>query len=183
MNAREQYIEELKGYLSPLSSEERQSALDFYDEYIADAGFTTISAIVDKLGTPQQLSREIIAKTVGNSAEQPSNPVDDRRRKKILYTCLIVVLLLFFIPIAVEVIGLAIAAIASVVGIGITSFGVALPIFASDAWAGTFYLGSGVVTIGILIILIVIVAWAGKWCLRGCKNLIKYLKAKFKEDA
>lgn len=183
MTAREQYIEELKDYLSPLSSEDRQSALDFYDEYIADAGFSTISAIVDKLGTPQQLSREIIAKTTGAGAESPINPVNDQRRKKILYICLIVVLLLIFIPIAVEVIGLAIAAVASVIGIGIASFGIALPIFATDAWAGTFYLGSGVVTVGILIILIAIIGWAGKWCTRGCKNLIKYLQTKFKEDA
>lgn len=183
MNAREQYISELKGYLTPLSHDDQQAALDFYDEYIADAGFTTISAIVDKLGTPQQLSREIIAKTVGTSSPSPTNPDNSQRLKKILYTCLIVVLLLVFIPIAVEIIGLAIAAITGVAGIGIASFGAVLPAFATDAWAGTFYLGSGVVMIGVLIILIAIIVWAVKWCIRGCKNFIKYLKTKFKEEA
>lgn len=183
MNAREQYIDELKGYLTPLAPDDQQSALDFYDEYIADAGFTTISAIVDKLGTPQQLSREIIAKTVGTGAQSPISPDNNQRLKKVLYVCLIVVLLLVFIPIAVEVIGLAVAAIAGVTGIGIASFGAVLPAFATDAWAGTFYLGSGVVMIGVLIILVAVIVWAVKWCIRGCKNFIKYLKTKFKEEA
>ncbi|WP_283587070.1 HAAS signaling domain-containing protein [Limosilactobacillus viscerum] len=183
MSAREQYIEELKNYLTPLSSDDRQSAIEFYDEYIADAGFTTISAIVDKLGTPEQLSSEIIAKTTGTEPNSSLNPDNDKRLKKILLICLVVVLLIIFIPIIIELIGLAIAAIAATVGFGIASFGMAIPIFATDAWGGIFYLGGGIALIGILIILIAIIAWAAKWCIRGCKNLIQYLKTKFKEVA
>lgn len=183
MSAREQYIEELRSYLTSLSSDDQQSAIEFYDEYIADAGLTTISAIVDKLGTPQQLSKEIIAKTTGTDANSQLSPDNDKRLKKILYVCLVVVLLLILIPIALEVLGLVIAAFAGIIGIGIASFVAAVPVFASDVWAGVFYLGGGIAMIGALIILIALIAWVAKWCTRGCKNLIQYLKAKFKEVA
>ena len=56
MNAREQYIEQLKKYLKVLSQADQDDAIDFYSEYIDDAGLTTVKDIFDKLGTPEKLS-------------------------------------------------------------------------------------------------------------------------------
>lgn len=35
--------------------------MEFYDEYIADAGFTTRKEIEEQLGTPRQLSHKVLA--------------------------------------------------------------------------------------------------------------------------
>lgn len=61
MNARERYIADLASHLSPLTDVERQDALEFYDEFIADGDLTSRQAIEGKLGTPRQLSRQILA--------------------------------------------------------------------------------------------------------------------------
>ncbi|MFR0770812.1 MAG: hypothetical protein ACLSH6_00045 [Limosilactobacillus pontis] len=52
MNAREKYITDLASCLSPLTEAERQDALEFYDEFIADGGLTSRQAIEKKLGRP-----------------------------------------------------------------------------------------------------------------------------------
>ncbi|WP_265891459.1 hypothetical protein [Limosilactobacillus pontis] len=41
MNARERYIADLASHLSPLTDVERQDALEFYDEFIADGDLTS----------------------------------------------------------------------------------------------------------------------------------------------
>lgn len=61
MNERQKYINDLSIYLRQLTDEERNDALKFYDEYIADAGLETRTAIEERLGTPRQLSHKILA--------------------------------------------------------------------------------------------------------------------------
>lgn len=70
MNACEKYIAELATYLGPLTKADRDDALEFYDEYIADAQLTTRSAIEEKLGTAKQLSHRILADYSIKSSEQ-----------------------------------------------------------------------------------------------------------------
>ena len=41
MDSRQKYISELKKLLAPLTVEERTDALDFYNEYIEDAGYNS----------------------------------------------------------------------------------------------------------------------------------------------
>ncbi|WP_225436739.1 HAAS signaling domain-containing protein [Limosilactobacillus reuteri] len=52
MNERQKYINDLSIYLRQLTDEERNDALEFYDEYIADAVLETRTAIEERLGTP-----------------------------------------------------------------------------------------------------------------------------------
>ena len=56
MNERQKYINDLSIYLRQLADEERNDALEFYDEYIADAGLETRTAIEERLGTPRLLA-------------------------------------------------------------------------------------------------------------------------------
>lgn len=186
MTAREQYIQQLTDQLASLSSKERANAVEFYNEYIEDAGFTTVKEIVDQLGSPEQLSHEIITKTSDDQsvpADSPLSQENNRRLKKVLYATLVVVLAMILIPLAIELIGIAIGIIGAVLGIGIAAFGTAASLFTSDLWAAIFYLGGGIILLGILIIVIVLVIWAGKWLVGGCKQLVHYLKLKFKEVA
>ena len=132
MTAREQYIQQLTDQLASLSSKERADAVEFYNEYIEDAGFTTVKEIVDQLGSPEQLSHEIITKTSGDQsvpADSPLNQENNRRLKKVLYATLVVVLAMILIPLAIELIGIAIGIIGAVLGIGIAAFGTAASLF------------------------------------------------------
>lgn len=61
MDARQKYISELKSFLAPLTAEERTDALDFYNEYIEDAGYDNYQQIIKELGNPRQLSHKILA--------------------------------------------------------------------------------------------------------------------------
>ena len=191
MNAREQYIEQLKKYLKGLSQADRDDAIDFYSEYIDDAGLTTVKEIVDKLGPPEQLSRDISAKPPGSQptgpASRPVNYVNDRRTRTILYICLAVVLIIFLGPLALGLLlgffGLIIGGLASIFGLGIGAFALAGSLFATDVWGAIFYCGGGIALLGLLIIFVAIVVWAIKWLYRGCKNFVRYLRNKSKEGA
>lgn len=61
MDARKKYIQELSKYLNTLPAAERADAIDFYDEYIADAQYASWEQITAELGTPRQLSYKILA--------------------------------------------------------------------------------------------------------------------------
>ena len=61
MDGRQKYISELKKLLAPLTVEERTDALDFYNEYIEDAGYNSYQQIVKEMGNPRQLSHKILA--------------------------------------------------------------------------------------------------------------------------
>ncbi|KAF0339544.1 DUF1700 domain-containing protein [Pediococcus acidilactici] len=56
-----EYIDELKSHLTELTAEEQLDVINFYTEYLADAGIETYAAAVDKLGTPVQLARKVLA--------------------------------------------------------------------------------------------------------------------------
>ncbi len=191
MNAREQYIEQLKKYLKVLSQADQDDAIDFYSEYIDDAGLTTVKDIVDKLGTPEQLSQDIIAKTTGSQpngpASQPTRPVNDQRTKAILSICLAVVLIIVLGPLALGLLlgffGLLLGGLASIFGLSVGAFALAGSLFATDVWGAIFYCGGGIALLGLLIIFVAIVVWAIKWLYRGCQNFVRYLRNKSKEGA
>ena len=54
MNERQKYINDLSIYLRQLADEERNDALEFYDEYIADAGLETRTAIEERLRSEER---------------------------------------------------------------------------------------------------------------------------------
>ncbi|MBA1434795.1 DUF1700 domain-containing protein [Bombilactobacillus bombi] len=57
----EAYISELSANLQGLPEEERQDTEEFYREYLLDGNLDSRLAIEQKLGTPQQLARKILA--------------------------------------------------------------------------------------------------------------------------
>lgn len=56
-----QFLEELRARLSDLTSEERTEALEYYEEYFADAGEENEADVILSLGTPEQVASQIKA--------------------------------------------------------------------------------------------------------------------------
>ena len=52
---------ELEEYLDALTADEKSDVIEFYNEYIDDAGLETTDEIEKRLGTPRQLSRKVLA--------------------------------------------------------------------------------------------------------------------------
>ena len=54
---KENYLTELEEYLDALTADEKADVIEFYNEYIDDAGLETTDEIEKRLGTPRQLSQ------------------------------------------------------------------------------------------------------------------------------
>lgn len=96
MTDREKYIAELASYLSPLGEDEREDALEFYDEYISDANLGTWDEIKDKLGTPRQLSYKILAdysiRTNNEETAKSGRPASPKSNWRVFWWVLIAII-------------------------------------------------------------------------------------------
>ena len=57
---RREYLDELNTHLMSLSSEERENAVKFYEEYFDDAGPENEQEVINELGKPYALAKSII---------------------------------------------------------------------------------------------------------------------------
>ena len=57
--SKNEFLDQLFGLLSDISPEERDEALAYYREYIEDAGLENEEAILEELGTPEEVATEI----------------------------------------------------------------------------------------------------------------------------
>ncbi|MBE6987434.1 MAG: hypothetical protein E7432_01470 [Ruminococcaceae bacterium] len=73
--SKEQFIARLKNALSPLSAEDIRNAVEYYEEYFADAGEENQADVISALGSPEALAENII-----REAGQPV-PVDKSTEK------------------------------------------------------------------------------------------------------
>ena len=60
---RAEYLAELDSHLITLPREERDMAIEFYNEYFEDAGPENEQAVIEELGKPYNLARSIIGET------------------------------------------------------------------------------------------------------------------------
>lgn len=67
---KERFMIELERLLRGLPADEKEDALNYYREYIEDAGFSDIDDVTDKLGTPKSVARSIIGESVDKYVEE-----------------------------------------------------------------------------------------------------------------
>ena len=63
------YLAELEAALASMAPSQRQEVLDYYREYLLDAGLSSEAAIARQLGTPKQLARQTLAEYGKNSSD------------------------------------------------------------------------------------------------------------------
>lgn len=196
MNEREKYIADLATYLNPLTKEDRDDALEFYDEYIADADLTERSLIEEKLGTPRQLSHKILADySIKNNDESRKNRQTGSAHSSwnVFWWVLIAIItspltfglglaiLIILLMAAVSFFALTIGAIGLVGGI-IVAAGICLyagcAILFSTPFVGLFYLGIGLSLLGLFLICLPLLYWFIRLLGQGMANLAKFLYGK-----
>lgn len=196
MNEREKYIANLATYLKPLTDDERNDALEFYDEYIVDAGFGSKAAIEEKLGTPRQLSYKILAEYSIKSNEESKNdgrPGSTHSSWRVFWWVLIaiiaspitfglgIMMIIILIAALSLVVGLTIGAVGLVFGLivaaGVTLYS-GLGVIASAPFTSLFYIGASLSMLGLFLVCLPPLYWFIRLLVQGVANLAKYLYSK-----
>lgn len=176
---REQFLAKLRSKLRRLPTEDVEDALEYYREYLDDAGPDNEAAAIAAWGSPDEVASKILADYARKRVDaEPS-------AKKGLSTVWVVILAIFASPIAVPVAAAAICvmfalivAIASVIiGLGACAVGLAagglcsviMGLFVTFQSFPTmiFYVGAGLVCIGVGIALSLLVIWLSKTGFHG----------------
>lgn len=67
------FLAQLSGLLADISPEEREEALDYYKEYIEDAGYENEAAVLEELGSPMEVAAEIKSELPNKNSQGNSN--------------------------------------------------------------------------------------------------------------
>lgn len=196
MNERQKYINDLSIYLRQLTDEERNDALEFYDEYIADAGLETRTAIEERLGTPRQLSHKILADysiNANNESIKEGHPASPHSSWRVFWWVLVAIItspITFGLGIALLALLLAaggvalslivgiVALIFGVAAIAIVSIYIGIGLIATNLFSGLFYFGLGVTLIGLFLVCLPLIYWLIRVIVQGIANFAKFIYAK-----
>lgn len=196
MNERQKYINDLSIYLRQLTDEERNDALEFYDEYIADAGLETQTAIEERLGTPRQLSHKILADysiKANNESSKEGHPASPHSSWRVFWWVLVAIItspITFGLGIALLALLLAaggvalslivgiVALIFGVAAIAIVSIYIGIGLIATNLFSGLFYFGLGLTLIGLFLVCLPLIYWLIRVIVQGIANFAKFIYAK-----
>lgn len=138
-----QYLLELRRLLASLPVLERERAIEFYNNYFDEAGEENEAAVIEELGPPARLARQIIEQTPADGYASPRNsvpaapacgaqgnaysaPVQKKGMSGWLIALIIVVSLPVTLPLAGAAIGLLGGLAGVLIGVAAGLFGVAL---------------------------------------------------------
>lgn len=199
MNEREKYISDLASYLSPLTTEERRDALEFYDEFIADGDLTSRQAIEARLGTPRQLSRKILADysiKANDQSKGNGKPASTHSSWRVFWWVLLAIItspltfgiglvaVVTLIALAACLFGVAIGAVALVGSLAVAAVvtlyaGVGL--FATAPMTGLFYGGIGLSAIGGFMVCLPLLYWLVRLLAQAIANFAKFVYGRLQE--
>lgn len=95
MNKKE-YMKILEKELHHIPKADREKALDYYNEYFAEAGTENEENVVEELGSPSEVGRQIIRDLAVKKIEDPKKSV-----KKGFSATWIVILAIFSLPVSI----------------------------------------------------------------------------------
>lgn len=198
------YIHQLARHLSQLTDSERDDVLDFYSEYILDAGLTTEDQITKELGTPRQLARKILAdysiraRDRAEDTPRDANP-KPKSTKSIrmiwlvllalmaspiaipILLALLAVLFAFFLAIVGVVIG-TIVAVVAVAAAGVACIVGGLLVSPVSISTSIFFIGIGLAAIGIMLFVAPLGYLIIKVLLEMAANFTRWLYQRFNKS-
>lgn len=184
--SREQFLTQLRNRLKGLPSDDIEDALEYYKEYLDDAGPENEAATIEAWGNPDQIASQILA-------DYAVKRVNAGSSKKGLSTIWVVILAIFASPIAVPIAAAVVCVIVALV-IAIASLVLAFGAAAIGLVAGgllsiimglcvmfqsfptmIFYVGSGLFCTGFGVLTCVFVVWLSKTGFNGIAKLFSKL--------
>ncbi len=70
-----EYMKELSKRLRPLPKEDFQKAIEYFEEYFADAGSENESQVIEDLGTPEFAAKQLVTTLAINNTKEPAKDV------------------------------------------------------------------------------------------------------------
>lgn len=195
---KENYLTELEEYLDALTSEEKTDVIEFYREFIDDAGLETEGDIEARLGTPRQLSRKVLADysikaTDVESHRSKKSKASVRSNGRMIWMILLALLaspaalvlgLILFAILAclVVVFGscavLAVAVLCAFFVFMILALYTGIVLLFSNVFAGLFYLGCGLMSLGAVLVGLPLLYWICRAVIQGIANFSRFLYGK-----
>ena len=146
----EEYVNQLADCLYGMNDEERNSALDYYREYLAEAG-DNVAAAMEALGSPQSVAERILAEA-GDVKEpyKPKHPVWVTVLLAIAASPLWITLLSLWLSLLISMAAILLAFAAATINAPIRG----IVDFTSSMYGqGLWNIGSGVLSAGLALLL------------------------------
>ncbi len=194
---RSEFFKKLEQGLIKASKEEREAALDYYNEYFDDAGADNEQKVIDELGSPLQIAARIKADSAVKRLSEDNKP----SVKKGISAVWLVILAIFAAPIALPLaigaaalaFGLLAALVAVIIAlvISVVAFFIAgvlvvvsgIAVIATSLPTAIFTIGIGLAALGVTLLLGVLVVLAARGIFSGiAKGMNQQLKKKSKGD-
>ncbi len=187
---RDEYLQELRLRLSHrLTQPELENTMRYYEEYFQEAGPEGEARVIQELGSPERLVRQIMGEQVIEEVQRPE-PVYARRRTGIGAVWTVILALCaapVAIPLTIALVAVAVALVVAVlalvagvgaagiicVGFGLMSAVLGFTAMLTHGLATTMYfVGGGMVTAGVGILLVAGILFIAGGCFRGIIRLL-----------
>ncbi len=188
---KQEFMQKLEHYLRHLTDDDAQDALEYYSEYIDDLGLAPDEDVCARIGTPREVSRQIIAQTTERRISEQTEKNTVRGSGSILWlTILAICASPIALPLSIAFVVIIIALII-VIGSVLLSFfiaggamvisGIALALLSiiSGSVGQVFVcIGCGIFVIGLGILFIMGSSKLTSLTIRGISSIITRVLAK-----
>jgi uncharacterized membrane protein len=194
---RSEFFNKLEQGLSKVSKEERDAALDYYNEYFDDAGTENEQKVIEELGPPAQIAAKIKADSAVKKLDGEARPSMKKGISAIWLVVLAILAAPMALPIAIGAAALALGLLAVLIGImialivcvialfisGIAVLISGIAILATSIPSAIFTIGLGLLALGGAILLGILVVLAARGIFGSmAKGMNRQLKKKSKGD-
>ncbi|WP_065674881.1 DUF1700 domain-containing protein [Lactiplantibacillus pentosus] len=192
------YLSKFEALLVQLTDDERDEVVEFYREYLLDAGIDNYDDCVAELGLPKQLARKVLADYSIRFNENLSANTSKRQKSQAnVRTIWLIVLALISTPITIPALiailavffAIAVSAFAVIIAVGAILVAVTLlafamltagiGVFGQSLWVALFYLGSGLAIIGAELLIMPLFIWLISLIIQGIAKIVQNLYHRF----
>ena len=203
---RNEFLAELKKHLQSLAEAEQEEAIRYYEEYFDDAGPENEARVIEELGSPAELARDIIANSTFSiaktSAQQTEGEAKGRQFKRIgpevkqkstggkaLFWALVILSSVIWLPLlfgaVVTVLALLFSVIITVLALVVSCIVLlflGVPMLVSSPPDGLLLVGMALAYLGAMLLFgsltILCFKYLVPWCWKQCKRFFRFLKEK-----
>jgi uncharacterized membrane protein len=173
---RSEFFMKLEQGLSRVSREERDAALDYYNEYFDDAGPENEQKVIEELGSPAQIAARIKADSAVKQLQADTRPSMKKGISAVWLVILAILAAPIALPLAIGAAALAIGLLAALIGIvialiacvaaffigGIVVIAAGIAVMATSIPTAIFSVGVGLLVLGVSILIGILVVLAAR---------------------
>jgi uncharacterized membrane protein len=194
---RSEFFNKLEQGLARVPKEERDAALDYYNEYFDDAGPENEQKVIEELGSPVQIAARIKADAAVKQLQSDTKPSMKKGISAVWLVILAILAAPIALPLAIGAAALAIGLLAALIGIviamiacvaaffigGIVVIAAGIAVMATSVPTAIFSVGIGLLVLGVSILIGILVVLAARGIFGSvAKGMNRQLKKTSKGD-